>query len=113
MRPAEWMASAAKSWKVRFDPLRYTNPRIRLLERCEIKGDCWVSSVPSVRIEGKAIAVQRAAYVLFEGPAYRGDEIISFCRNERCCCPDHLQRVPREAIAKAKKSKANANNGTP
>lgn len=106
MTTEEWMASAEKSWKIRFDRNRFRNPRVDLLQLCRIEGDCWIAIVPSIRVEGKTVAVQRAAYVLFVGPSYRGDEIISRCRNIRCCCPDHLHRVPREAIAKAKKAKA-------
>lgn len=113
MTPREWMASAAKSWKVRFDPQRYVNPREELLRWCEIDGECWVSRRPSIRVLGKTVSVQRAAYVLFEGPLYRGDEIIPFCRNGLCCWGGHLHRVPREAIAKARKTREKRNNGAP
>lgn len=105
MSPEQWMDSALKSWRIRFNMMRYKNPRVELLRWCSIEGECWVSSRDKIRIDGKEKGVQRAAYVLFEGPLDKGDVIIPLCRNRRCCWSGHLHRVPREMIAKARKER--------
>lgn len=105
MKPQQWMDSALKSWRIRFNMMRYRNPREELLRWCEVQGECWVSTKPTIRIEGKEKGVQRAAYVLFEGPIDKGDVILPLCRNRMCCWGGHLHRVPREMIAKARKER--------
>lgn len=105
MTPKEWMDSAKKSWGVKFNPKRYVNPREELLRNCEIKGDCWVSSVPYVLVGRKRVLVQRAAYGLFEGPIHEGDEIVPTCGNKRCCWAGHLHLVTRETISEARQER--------
>ncbi len=105
MQPREWADSLLKTWRIRINFQRYKNPRIEILRWCQIEGECWVSSRDTVRIEGKEKGVQRAAYVLFEGPLSRGDVILPLCRNRRCCWSGHLHRIPRETIAKVRKER--------
>ena len=102
MREEEWRESIFRSWGVR---IRYANPRVTLLEHCEIVGECWVSRRERITIGGKDVHVQRAAYGLFECPIKKGDVVISLCRTELCCWGGHLHRIPREAIKRGRRSR--------
>lgn len=109
MTPIEVEDSILRSWGFR---VKKGNPRVDLLEICEIKGDCWVASREFVRINNRRIHVQRAAYVLFEGPAVKSDVILCLCGTELCCWGGHLHRVPCETSKRRGKSRV-ANNATP
>lgn len=88
MKEEAWKDSAFRSWGIRF---RFQNPRVDLLENCQIEGDCWLSVAATVGVGPKTVSVQRAAYILFEGPLAPGDRVESTCGNRRCCWGGHLK----------------------
>lgn len=98
MKEHEWQASVLRSWGIR---LHFHNPRVDLLRFCEIKGDCWVSARSMAWAGPNRYPVQRAAYVLFEGPLDRSERVYATCGNPRCCWGGHLRkRAKRETSEK-------------
>ena len=94
MTPSEWIASLRGSFGVTAD----VDDRARLLEHCEIQGECWVwvgRKSPGIggamRIgRSKPIAVQRLAYAMMVGRVPRKARVGSSCGDASCCMPAHL-----------------------
>lgn len=103
MNPVEVEDSILRSLGIR---VKSGNPRVDLLEWCEIKGDCWVSAREYMKIGTKRVHVQRAAYILFEGPAIKTDVILCLCGTELCCWGGHLHRVHCETSKRRRRSRA-------
>ena len=73
--------------------------------RCTKDGDCWIwaqgvngKGHPQAHINGKGgQMVRRYVWELHHGrklPA-KGWVVFAECRSDRCCCPEHLEAMPR------------------